>query len=299
MSHFCGPDRVVQRKRCGQLPWPKYTTRDGKRRFDYYKGCMRDVVATEAAQARRGTSMAAAAAILMAGFVLSRLLGLARVSIQASALGASGHDAAAFTTAIAIPDFVFTLVSGGALASSFIPVFTGLLERGDEEGAWRMASGVLNAVLLVMLAAVVVAELAAPGIVALMARPADQALTLTLTRIMLLQPLFLALSGILMGLYNSYHRFVAPAIAPLVYNLANIVGLLLVGVFHHAVALAAWGVTVGALLQVVEMFPGLAASSARGRPGTAPAAPGRPGGGRPWGPASAARPAIRPATPGP
>ena len=92
---------------------------------------------TEAVPVRRGTSMASAAAILMVGFVLSRLLGLVRVSIQASVLGASGHDAAAFTTAIAIPDFVFTLVSGGALASSFIPVFTGLLERGNEDGAWR------------------------------------------------------------------------------------------------------------------------------------------------------------------
>src|SRR5919198_2519214 len=127
---------------------------------------MRDVVTREAVKARRGTSIASAAAILMVGFVLSRLLGLARVSIQASVLGASGHDAAAFTTAIAIPDFVFTLVSGGALASSFIPVFTDRLERGHEESAWRMASGVMNAVLLVMLAAIAVAELAAPRIVA-------------------------------------------------------------------------------------------------------------------------------------
>src|SRR5205809_5086513 len=53
---------------------------------------------SEAAPVRRGPSMASAAAILMVGFVLSRLLGLARVAIQASVLGASGHDAAAFTT---------------------------------------------------------------------------------------------------------------------------------------------------------------------------------------------------------
>src|SRR5436305_2184398 len=152
---------------------------------DAVAGGMSDAVVSEVAPVRRGTSVASAAAILMAGFVLSRLLGLLRVAIQASVLGASGHAAAAFTTAIAIPDFVFTLVSGGALASSFIPVFTGLLERGDEDGAWRMASGVMNAVLLVMLAAVALAELAAPGIVAITARPADQALTLTLTRIML------------------------------------------------------------------------------------------------------------------
>ena len=55
---------------------------------------MSGAVTTEAVPMRRGTSVASAAAILMVGFVLSRLLGLARVAIQASVLGASGHDAA-------------------------------------------------------------------------------------------------------------------------------------------------------------------------------------------------------------
>src|SRR2546421_11840170 len=112
MSHFCGPDRVVQRKRCGQLPWPKYTTRDGKRRFDYYKGCMRDVVATEAAQARRGTSMAAAAAILMAGVGLLRPVGPARGSLPAHAPGAPGPDPRALTPARALPPLVLPLLLG-------------------------------------------------------------------------------------------------------------------------------------------------------------------------------------------
>lgn len=235
---------------------------------------MSNSVVTDTAWRGRRTSVASAAAIVMAGFLLSRVLGLARVVIQAGVLGASGHDAAAFTTAIAFPDFVFTLVSGGALASSFIPVFAGMLELDKEEDAWRVASGVMNGVLLVMLVAVAVAELAAPLIVGVMARPVDRDLTIELTRIMLLQPLFLALSGILMGLYNSYHRFVAPAVAPLVYNLANIVGLLLVPVFHHAVALAAWGVTIGALLQIVVMAPGLAAFQSKIRPGAGLHEPG-------------------------
>lgn len=218
--------------------------------------------------------MASAAAILMVGFVLSRLLGLARVSIQGGVLGAHGHVPTAFTTAIAIPDLIFTLVSGGALGSSFIPVFAGLLELGDEERAWRVASGVMNGVLIVMLGAVLLAELAAPAIVNVAVTPRDAALTLTLTRIMLLQPLFLAISGIMMGLYNSYHRFVAPALAPIVYNLANIIGLLLVHPFHDAVALAAWGVTIGALLQIVVMLPGLLAFRRLVQPGVGLGEPG-------------------------
>ncbi len=217
--------------------------------------------------------MASAAGILMISFVLSRLLGLLRVSIQASILSGSGHDATAFTAAIAIPDAVFTIVSGGALGSSFIPVFAGLLEKGDEGRAWRVASGVMNGVLVVLLVAVIVAELAAPWIVDIITGSAD-GLTVTLTRIMLLQPLFLAVSGILMGLYNSYHRFLLPAVAPLVYNLANIGGLLLVPLTHHTVALAGWGVTVGALLQVVVMLPGLALFKRHVRPGVGLNEPG-------------------------
>ncbi len=209
------------------------------------------------AQRPRRTSLLSAAAIVMAGFVLSRILGLVRVAIQAAVLPPSSHASITFTTAITVPDILFTIVSGGALGSSFIPVFAGLLERNDEARAWRVASGVMTGVLAVMIAAVVVAELAAPLYVPLTGAP-DPTLVLTLTRIMLLQPLFLAVSGILMGLYNSYHRFVAPIVAPLVYNVANIAGLLLIPVFHNQVALAAWGVTVGALLQVVVMLPGLA-----------------------------------------
>jgi len=193
-------------------------------------------------------SVASAATLLMVGFFLSRLLGLARVVIQTRVLGATTVDATAFTTAIAIPNVVFTIVSGGALGSSFIPVFAGLLALDDEEQAWRIASGVMNGVLIVMGVAVVVAELTAPSIVAVVQHAPGTAEAVQLTRIMLLQPLFLAVSGILLGLHNSYHRFVAPAVAPLAYNVASIVGLLLVPLLGRGVAPAAWGVT--ALLRV-------------------------------------------------
>ncbi len=231
-------------------------------------------MATSAASAPRRTGLASAAAILMVGFVLSRLLGLLRLSLQAGVLRTVGHDATAFTAAITIPDTVFTVVSGGALGSSFIPVFAGLLEKGDEEEAWRVASGVMNGVFLVLLVAIGVAELAAPWLVGFETNAPDHDLTVTLTRIMLLQPLFLAIGGILMGLYNSYHRFILPAIAPLVYNIAAIIGLALVPIVHHTVALAAWGVTIGALLQVVVMAPGLIAFRRHVRPGAGLAAAG-------------------------
>ncbi len=235
---------------------------------------MSNSIASETVQRRARTSVASDAAILMTGFILSRVLGLVRVMIQGSVLGATGKVPAAFTAAISFPDFMFTLVSGGALASSFIPVFAGMLELGDEEDAWRVASGVMNGVLIVMACAVVVAELAAPAIVTVLAPPSGQQLTLQLTRIMLLQPLFLSLSGILMGIHNSYHRFIAPVVAPVVYNLACIAGLLLVRSSHDGVTMAAWGVTIGALLQVVVLAPGLGAFGRLIGPGVGVREPG-------------------------
>lgn len=228
---------------------------------------MSNTVITGAPATARRTSVVSAAAILMASFVLSRLLGLVRVFVQNATLGATGHRATAFTTAFALPDLIFTLVTSGALASSFIPVFTGMLERGEEEAAWRAASGVLNRVLIVICTAVVVAEVFAPPIVGVIGRGPDYDLTLTLTRIMLLQPLFLTISGILMGLHNSYHRFVATAVAPLAYNVAIIAGLLFSGWMHGAVEIAAWSVTLGALLQVAVLVPGLSGYLHLIRPG--------------------------------
>ena len=109
--------------------------------------------------------LASAALLLSASFVLSRLLGVIRMSVIADVFGNSPAVNAYFA-AFRIPDTMFTLVSGGALASAFIPVFAGLVEKRDERQAWAVASSVLNSIALALAAMAALAFVFAPQIMA-------------------------------------------------------------------------------------------------------------------------------------
>ncbi|HNB55290.1 MAG TPA: lipid II flippase MurJ, partial [Anaerolineales bacterium] len=75
--------------------------------------------------------IARAAGVVMASFVLSNLTGLLRQVLVSNAFGTSA-EIDAFNAAIRLPDTLFMLVAGGALASAFIPTFTGLLEKAEK-----------------------------------------------------------------------------------------------------------------------------------------------------------------------
>src|SRR5260221_10809735 len=105
-----------------------------------------------------------AAGIVMAAFVLSNLSGLLRQVLVARAFG-TGSELDALYAAQRLTDVLFNLVAGGALASAFIPTFTGFLAHDDTEGAWRLASGVLTLVFIVLVAVSVPAWLLARPLV--------------------------------------------------------------------------------------------------------------------------------------
>ena len=98
-----------------------------------------------------GAQIAQAAGVVVAGFVLARVIGLAQDMILAAIYGGSAtYDA--YLTANRPPSTIFAVVAGGALASAFIPEFVGFFVRGEEDRAWRMTSSVVNAFLLLMTA---------------------------------------------------------------------------------------------------------------------------------------------------
>ncbi len=208
--------------------------------------------------------LAGAAILLSASFVLSRILGVVRMSVIAAVFGNS-REIAAYFAAFRIPDAMFMLVSGGALASAFVPMFAGMVERHEEEAAWRMANTVLTGVLVALAAMAAVSFLFAPQMMGFLVgsggtggsgfTPAQRSLTIDLTRIMLLQPIFLGASAIVSSILQTYHRFLPTAIAPLLYNVAVIVGALLAPRF--GVAALAWAVVAGALVQLVLQVPGM------------------------------------------
>ena len=194
---------------------------------------------------------------VMAAFVLSRLLGLAREMAISSHFGTSG-ELDAYLAAFRIPDILFQLMAGGALASAFIPTFAGLLANNDNRTAWRLVYDLIRilvaglgllSLVCALLARPLVRNIVAPGF-----DPARQALTANLMRIMLLTPVVFAVSGIFMGILNSYQRFLAAALAPSAYNLAIILGALLLAP-HFGVYGLALGVVVGAVLHYLSQLP--------------------------------------------
>lgn len=181
----------------------------------------------------------------------SRLLGWLRLVVITSVFGASA-ELDAYFAAFRIPDALLHLVAGSVLGSVLIPLIAQVGSR-DEERAWRLTRS-LAAVLLAGLAALTaLAFVAAPLLVALIAPgfdPAQQGLVAELSRIMLVSPFCFALGAVATSVLHSGNRFLAAALAPLVYNLSIIGAALfltpLLGI--HALAVGVAGGAVGFLL---------------------------------------------------
>ncbi len=195
----------------------------------------------------------------MAATFLSRILGQVREIVLARAFGTQ-DDYAAYKAAFRIPDTLFLLIIGGALGSALIPVFSRFLGENEQAKAWRLANAVVNWAMGVLVLSCVLAWIFAPTIVTTVLAPgyapATQELTINLTRLLLLQPLFIGLGGIAVALLNSNGLFFWPAFAPLFYNLSIIVGaVFLVGPFGiYGVVI---GVIVGAILYPLIQIPSL------------------------------------------
>lgn len=191
-------------------------------------------------------------------FLVSRVLGWVRVVVLGNLFGATA-ELDAYYAAFRIPDLVFQLVAAGAIASSLIPVLSGLLAGGERERAWRVASTVINLMLGAMLILSALLAVFAPAIVPLLvpgfdARTTD--MTIELTRLMLIAPVFLAAGAIASAVLNSEDRFGAAALAPVSYNACIIIGALLLapwlGVYGAAI-----GVVIGSVAHLLVQVPAL------------------------------------------
>jgi putative peptidoglycan lipid II flippase len=158
---------------------------------------------------------------------LSRVLGLVREMVAAYYFGAAGRINA-FTVAFQIPNLVRALVADAALSSAFVPVFSDLIERGERKRAWRVASSLFWLMLLGLTALTALFILIAPWVIGLFGNPGhDSDLAVGLSRILFPIVTLLGVSGIIVGILNSYDHFTVPAIAPVFWNLAIIAGLVI------------------------------------------------------------------------
>ena len=209
--------------------------------------------------------IARAAGIVMFGFLIASLTGLVRQMFVLAAFGTSaGLDA--YFAALRLPALLFSLLAGGALASAFVPTFTGLL-TAQRAAAWRLASSVANLVFLLLTGFAALVFLLAPWLVTHVVAPgfddpAQITLTVQLLRIQLLAPILFGLSGLLMGVLNAHQHFLLPSLAPAMSNLGVILGVIVL-VPRLGVYGLAWGYVLGAALHLVIQLPGLRHRQAR------------------------------------
>src|SRR5436190_9869227 len=203
-------------------------------------------------------SVGRASLFMIATLIASRFLGWLRLSVIGAKFGQT-PELDAFWAAFRIPDTLFNLLVAGALASAFIPVFTGYLAKEREDEAWRVASSVLNSIVMLLIGLSAVMWFLAPWIVPVLAPfpdPAQIDTAVKLSRIMLLSPIFMGLSALFTGILNSYRQFLSGATAPLVYNFVIILFAVFAAPFLGIEALA-WGTVVGALMMWLVQIPEL------------------------------------------
>ena len=191
-------------------------------------------------------------------FVLSRVTGLLREVIIGNQFGTSAeYDA--YLAAFRVPDILFQLVAGGALGSAFIPTFAQYWAKEDARGAWQLFSRTLNLVTLILLLLAGLAALWAEPLMALIApgfEPAQQQLSASLMRWMLIGTVIFGASGLIMGALNALQHFLLPAFAPVLYNVAIILGAWVLGPRWGVYGLVV-GAVAGAGLHFLVQLPAL------------------------------------------
>lgn len=206
------------------------------------------------------TSTARSAFFVGAGILISRIVGLIRQRIFAHYFGTS-IEGDAFSAAFRIPNFLQNVFGEGALSASFIPVYAKLLAQEDEEHAGRVANAVFGILALVTSLIVLIGVLATPYIVTGIAAGFEEErreLTITLVRIFFPGAGLLVLSAWCLGVLNSHHKFFISYTAPVAWNAAIIVTLIVFGRrvdLAHLAEITAWGSVVGSALQFGVQLP--------------------------------------------
>src|SRR5438270_13604609 len=202
--------------------------------------------------------IASAATLILIAYGLSRVLGAVRELVIANVFGTS-RELDDYRVAFAVPDLLFNLLLAGAISSAFIPVLSEHLAKNERQRALEIGQRVLNAGVVILTIGAAVLFVVAPLYVSLIAfgySAGDHELITKLTRVLLLQPIFLGAGGMVIGILSAYQRFFAQALAPLFYNISIIVAAAWFAPQFGVGALAV-GVVIGAMLHVGVQLPAL------------------------------------------
>jgi putative peptidoglycan lipid II flippase len=210
----------------------------------------------EPAPGRQAGRIARSTAFFSIATAASRVAGLVREIVAASYYGIYG-PMSAFTIAFQVPNLVRALFADAALQPAFVPIFTEQLEKKNYREAFRLASTLLLLITVVLGAITALFVLLAPVVMPLFAPGFEGEildLTITLSQVLFPILILLGVSGVVVGVLNSYDRFGAFAISPLFWNLTIIaVTVFLAPAFHGQNRIYAYaiGILVGTLVQLM------------------------------------------------
>ena len=211
-----------------------------------------------------------AAGVVGAATMLSRLLGFVRDVAIAWYFGA-GFNTDAFIAAFRIPNLLRRLFAEGSLSAAFVPVFTDYTVNRGRTEAFALGRSAFRVMALLLALITLCGIMMAPWIVRAVAPGFDAdklILTVTLTRLMFPYVFFIGMVALCMGILNVLGHFAAPALAPVLLNVAIIGAVLLVCPYlRRPVIGLAGGVLVGGILQLSLQLPVLVRAGFRFWPG--------------------------------
>lgn len=205
---------------------------------------------------QKQSTIGSAAFVLMLMVLVSRLLGLVRDRLLSARF--APEELGVYFAAFRLPNLVFELLVMGALTSAFIPVFTKYLTQRKEDEGWRMASTLINLSIIVLVFMLIpmliwtreLSALFAPGFSAAQIDDMTQ-----FTRFMMVfQVVPLLIGNFLTGILQSYNLFFVPALAPVVYNIGIIVGIIFLSPMLGLQAPVV-GIGIGAALFMLIQIP--------------------------------------------
>ncbi len=205
---------------------------------------------------KRQNNILSAALVIMATIVFSQVLGLVKKRLLAGIFGAS-NTLGVYLASTQMPDFLFQLIIAGALSSAFIPVFSELLGKKEEDKAHKTASTLIVIALIIFSFFAVIlfifaqyfSKLIAPGFSA-----HQISLMANLMRIVIFGEVLFILGSFLSAILQSYNHFFIPGIASALYNLGIIIGIILLSPFLGIFS-AAYGIVLGAFIFVIVQIP--------------------------------------------
>lgn len=204
------------------------------------------------------------AAILTLTTFGSYLTGLLRDRILARTFGA-GRELDLYNASFVVPDLLFNILIASTLSAAFIPIFTGMLSKGDQEKANDLANTVLHAALMVMVVAAIAAAVFMPVFVKFFTKdslePPQYKLLISISRLMLISPIIMTISNTLGAVLIGFKRFLPYGLSPILYNIGILIGIFTVKWF--GIYGLVFGTLIGALLHTIPRVVSIAHSRFR------------------------------------